>query len=123
MIVVVDHRECPSGLPDLLAKEFSIELTTLAWGDYCLNGRLTLERKTARDLCQSIIDGRLFRQVARLKKNCRQALLLVEGNPFRSGVAVDQRAIQGALLSVQAMWQLPVIYTGSRAESVEIMKT
>ena len=38
--------------------------------DDILDGVSTVERKTADDFIVSIIDGRLFRQVANLKKNC-----------------------------------------------------
>lgn len=121
--LTIDHRERSSELAMLLAETFSIRIATLSRGDYQLGDGLTIERKTARDLLLSIIDLRLFRQVANLKQHCRASLLLVEGDPYQTDIGVDHRAVKGALIAIQTSWQLPVIFTDSPKESCEAITT
>ena len=78
MQITVDYREKSSGLPELLAAHFTVAVNKISYGDYMINDRITVERKTARDFLISIIDLRLFKQVANLKKNCSHPLILIE---------------------------------------------
>jgi Fanconi anemia group M protein len=94
----------------------------MACGDIILDGLITVERKTAGDFIVSIIDGRLFRQVANLKKNCDHPVLLIEGNPFRTGLKMSRSCIRGALLNVQTVWKVPVVHSQSIEDSVELMQ-
>jgi len=71
LIITVDYRENASRLTDLLKNSGAlIEIKKLTYGDYIINGRITVERKTAKDFLISIIDGRLFNQLSSLKKFC-----------------------------------------------------
>jgi Fanconi anemia group M protein len=106
----------------MIAGGFEVRLKNLACGDFILDDIVTVERKTADDFTVSIIDGRLFRQVANLKKNCDHPVLLIEGNPFRVGLRMNRSAIRGALLNVQAVWKVPVVYSRSIEDSVELMQ-
>jgi Fanconi anemia group M protein len=122
MRAVVDFREKPSGIIELMiARGVDVQTKHVTCGDVILDGIITVERKTADDFIVSIIDGRLFRQVANLKKNCDHPVLLIEGNPFRTGLKVSRSAIRGALLSVQTVWNVPVVYSRSVEDSIELM--
>ena len=91
MRAVVDFREKPSGIIDLMiAGGIDVQVKQMAHGDFILDGVITVERKTAGDFIVSIIDGRLFRQMANLKKNCDHPVLLIEGNPFRTGLKMSR---------------------------------
>lgn len=121
MQIRIDYRERESGLAELLSEAgFSVEIRRLHHGDYQINRILTIERKTARDLLISIIDGRLFRQASNLKRYCRRPLLLVEGNPFETGIPMDPLAVRGALVSVQVIWHIPVLCASSREETRDL---
>lgn len=121
MRIIVDYREKASGIIELLRDQFEVEVTKLKGGDYLINNRITVERKSARDFLVSIIDLRLFKQVAHLKKYCPNPLLLIEGNPYKTDLQFDPRAIRGALLSVKAIWQVPVVFSRSIEDSSDIM--
>lgn len=112
MRIDIDHREQATELAKLLEKNFQTQFRTLPAGDYRLEDGFLVERKTARDFVLSIIDSRLFSQIARLKQHAGGSLLLIEGNPYRSEIKMDVRAIRGALLSVAACWQMPVVFVG-----------
>lgn len=122
MKITVDYREKASGLIDLLKSEdVEIKIKKVSYGDYVINGSITIERKTARDFLISIIDGRLFNQISNLKRYCINPILLVEGNPFKTDLSMDDMAIRGALISAQTIWYIPVIYSRSKEESKDIM--
>jgi DNA excision repair protein ERCC-4 len=123
MQAVVDWREKASGIIDLMiVAGIAVQVKKIKYGDYIIDGIITIERKTAADFIVSIIDGRLFRQVANLKKNCDHPVMLIEGNPFQTGLKVNRSAIRGALMNVQTVWNVPVVYSRSPADSVEMMR-
>ena len=80
-----------------------------------------MERKTAEDFIQSIMDNRLFEQCSKLKKESQRVLILIEGNPYKTEHKIDGRAVKGAILSILTAWQIPVIYSQSADSSVELL--
>ena len=121
MNITVDYREKASGLIDLFIKEgISVEIKKVPYGDYIISNSITIERKTAKDLLISIIDGRLFSQLSNLKKYCINPILLIEGNPYKTDLNFDNMAIKGALISAQAIWYVPVIYSRSKEDTKDI---
>lgn len=124
MKIIADYREKPSGIIKMLRKESCrLIVQEISCGDYIINNHITVERKTALDFLVSIIDGRLFRQVANLRKNCQRPIMVIEGNPYQERLNVDNRAIKGALINVQTIWYMPVLYSRSIDDTIEIFKS
>lgn len=78
---------------------------TLLEGDYQVTDDLIFERKSYSDFNHSIIDGRLFKQVKRLKENFKTPVIILEGGPDYSKKSQRERylprdTILGACLSV-----------------------
>jgi Fanconi anemia group M protein len=124
--VVADVRERPSATFAVLAARIDVALTvaTLKFGDYSVAARLSFERKTAEDLGRSIIDGRLFRQVSVLRYRVERPVLLVEGlQPFSSPSGVPWHAVRGALVSVAAVFGVPILFSQGPEESAEMIVT
>ncbi len=120
--ITCDFRERHSGIPKLLEdNKIDITFSSLTEGDYIINDQIIVERKTAEDFIQSIIDNRLFEQCSKLKKVSRRTLILIEGNPYKTEHKIDARAIKGAILSILTAWQIPVIYSQNVDNSVELM--
>lgn len=118
MKITADYREEASGVIDLLRNEdIVVEVKKVPYGDYIINGFVTIERKTARDFLISIVDGRLFRQLSTLRNHCRNPLLLIEGNPHETELNFDPMAIRGALISTQAIWHIPVLLSRSKEDT------
>jgi Fanconi anemia group M protein len=119
--ISIDYREQPSGLIELLKKEgVEIEVKKISYGDYVINNSITIERKTARDFLVSIIDGRLFKQISNLRRYCINPIILIEGNPFKTDLAFDHEAIKGALISTQAIWYIPILFSRSKEDTRDI---
>jgi DNA excision repair protein ERCC-4 len=120
--ITCDFREKPSGIPKLLIDnkaDFSYSL--LSTGDYVINDQIIVERKTAKDFIQSIMDNRLFEQCSKLKKDSRRILIIIVGDPYKTGHKMQARAIRGPILSILTAWQIPVICTQSTDGFVDLM--
>jgi len=97
--ITVDVRERRSDVPARLAALGSpVSIVTLAVGDYAVGDRV-IERKTVADLHSSLVNRRLWSQVAALRKDPRRAYVLVEGDNLDQG-PVPPRALRGALIKV-----------------------
>jgi Fanconi anemia group M protein len=120
--IIADFREVPSGIPDMIEKSSAkLTLKTLSAGDYLVNDILLIERKSKEDFIQSILQKRLFEQCAKLKRCPYNLLLVIEGNPYKTDHKISREAIRGALLSLSVAWQIPVFYSGSPAETFEVL--
>jgi len=122
--IVADVREQPSETFAVLESRSDVAMTlaTLEFGDYSIAGQVSFERKTADDLGRSIIDGRLFRQMSRLRRLADRPVLLVEGlAPQTTPSGVPWHAVRGALVSVAVVFGVPVLMTGGPRESAEMI--
>jgi Fanconi anemia group M protein len=120
--ITCDFRENNSGIPKLLAdNKVNISFSSLTAGDYIINDQIIVERKTAEDFIQSIMDNRLFEQCSKLKKDSRRVLILMEGNPYKTEHKIEMRAVKGAILSILTAWQIPVIYSQNIETSIELL--
>ena len=122
IIITIDNREKNSGIADKLAsKNVNIIFRQLFVGDYLINDDIVIERKTSEDFVQSIINGRLFSQCAKLRKSGAVPLIIVEGNPFKTRHKIRDEAFKGALLSVSLSWQIPVIRSSGKEDTARLI--
>lgn len=120
--IVTDYREKASGIPDLLIdRGGEVEYRALGSGDYFINNKILVERKTKEDFIQSIIANRLFLQCKEIKRYNEYPLLIIEGNPYKTKHNISPQAIKGAVLSVSIAWQIPVLITESKEETADIL--
>ena len=98
----------------LAALGTSLSIVTLAVGDYAVGDRV-IERKTVADLHLSLVNRRLWSQVAALRRDPRRAYVLVEGEDLDDG-PVPARAVRGALLKVLDNG-IRLLRTGSPADT------
>ena len=86
-------------------------------------GPPSLERKTIRDLIDSIIDGRLFDQAGRLVAAAPRALLLIEGRGLYEQGRIGSEALMGALSTLAIDIGLPVFSTADGVETARFLLT
>lgn len=120
----VDHSERQSALLCAVQRSgaFNVRMVRLATGDYLIDNEVLIERKTVGDFAASLVDGRLFPQAARLAHSRYRSLLLIEGPPPASIPDVHPHAIEGALVSLAAMWRLPVLHSADPDHSFRILQ-
>ena len=122
--LAVDHSESRSALLDAARRSgvFDVRMAHLATGDYLLNDQVLVERKSVSDFAASLIDGRLFPQIARLAHSGYRSLLLIEGPATSSAPAVHPHSLEGALVSIAAMWRLPVLHSTDSEQSIRLLR-
>ena len=108
----VDFAEQNAALLDLARAcvDFDVQLDRLRVGDYSIDDRVIVERKTYADFATSLIDGRLFPQAAALARCPHRPVILLEGPTPPCLPDVHPHALKGAVISLAVMWRLPVLY-------------
>lgn len=121
-MIYIDKRENRSGIPTSLKNlNVPVVMKLLKSGDYDINHKLLVERKTKDDFVQSLINKTLFKQCKKLKSCGLAALLILEGNPYKTPHRMKQDAIRGALLSITVCWQIPVFCTRSKQDTTQLL--
>jgi DNA excision repair protein ERCC-4 len=120
--ITIDHRESRSPVVAALREsaEFATTFARLDCGDYLIDNRFLVERKTLPDLIESIKSGRLFDQALRLAsvEQWRPALILEGTARDIEGSGMRWEAVQGAMVTVSLFIGLPVLRTRSARETV-----
>ena len=120
----VDHSEHQAALLDAVRRSgaFDVQMVRLPTGDYLIDREVLIERKTIADFAVSLADGRLFPQAARLAHSPHRSILLVEGPTPAAVPAIHPHALEGALVSLAAMWRLPVLHSLDAEHSARILR-
>jgi DNA excision repair protein ERCC-4 len=122
--IVADDRERPSGVVLELEKldRVAVKIERLSIGDYCVDGAVLIERKTAADFAQSLIDGRLFAQAGRMSTSPLRPAYIIEGTSAEwAGLGVSREALQGALITLMLIFDVPVFRSSDPVESARLI--
>lgn len=122
--VISDDRESNSPVWAALTArgDVRVEVRRLAVGDYEVGGRCLIERKTVADFARSLVDGRLFHQVYRLRNTGWPCALILEGQMADLvEVHVRREAIQGAMITLALVHQVPVLRALDADETARLL--
>ncbi|MDX1798373.1 MAG: ERCC4 domain-containing protein, partial [Candidatus Lokiarchaeia archaeon] len=98
--IICDNRETASPVVRTLSlMGIRIKLEQLSIADYVISERLGIERKSAKDFNDSIIDGRLFAELSELGENFSRPILILEGDIFQDS-NISENALYGAITSI-----------------------
>ncbi|MGM0448217.1 MAG: DEAD/DEAH box helicase [Methanobacteriota archaeon] len=125
--VVVDQRELDSSIAkDLSTRDGLVtRLETLAVGDYVLSDRVAVERKSAADFVDSMLDAdrSMFEQVGELSRAYARPVMVVEGTNLYGQRDIDPNAIRGALASLAVDFDVSVLRTEGEEDTTELLVT
>ncbi len=125
VVVKVDTRELQSPVVRELSMMPDVRLSVvrLEVGDFVVSDRVAVERKTTEDLASSLVDGRIFDQIARLREAYERPILVIEGrDPFRPAKrAVNPRSLMG-LASTLALMGIPIIWTKTPEDTAQAIR-
>ena len=124
MHVIVDDREAQSGIPECFRKMENTSFTfkRLPLGDYLVDDRLLVERKTMRDFAISLLDGRLFDQACRLSSSSYRSVYILEGAVSDlKGLNMRRESLQGAIISLTVLLGIPLLRSFSPEETARLM--
>ncbi|MFO8051121.1 MAG: DEAD/DEAH box helicase [Thermoplasmatota archaeon] len=120
--IMVDQREMPSSVVEELIREgVKVRAGPLDNGDYILSERVAVERKTAQDLSDSLVDGRLFKQVKELRERYERPVVLVEGDNIFEKRRISRNSLLGALSSINIDFNVPIMFTKDPKETAEYL--
>ncbi|MCK4996006.1 MAG: hypothetical protein KAR55_03880, partial [Thermoplasmatales archaeon] len=120
--IIVDHREYRSNVvKNLAVKGTFVEPQQLDVGDYVLSSRIGVERKNVDDFLESLIGGKLFRQMTRLRDAYSRPLLVLEGENLLTKRNINHNAIFGSLASISVDFGIPVLTTKDAAETADLL--
>ena len=122
--IAADDRECKSEVIASLMQIENVDLTIrrLTMGDYQIDNRLIVERKTLKDFAISIIDGRLFKQMIRLAGSKSEGMLILEGTAGDiADLGMAREAMQGALITVSLILGIPVLRSKDPSETGKLI--
>ncbi|MEM2878678.1 MAG: ERCC4 domain-containing protein [Candidatus Hadarchaeales archaeon] len=119
--VIADRRESGSGVLRWLREIADVRLSTIDAGDYVVSDRICIERKSAGDFLQSIVDRRLARQMRDIAKLYEKPVLILEGGDLFSRRSIHPNAIRGALASLVTDLGVSVIPSEGEEDTARII--
>ena len=122
--IVADDREKAGGVIAELGgrADVVLDVRRLPVGDFLVEDRFVVERKTLADFARSVVDARLFKQAAALVQGTRRAVLILEGTTADLGAGgVSRESLQGALITVSVFYGLAVLRARDTAETARLL--
>ncbi len=120
IVIVADDRE-NTVMKELSRRDVQVRSSRLEIGDFLLSDRTVVERKTAADFVDSIVDNRLFPQLQEMVGEFSQPLLVIEGEDLYRHRDVHPNAIRGALSSVALDYGIPILWSTGPEETTELL--
>jgi ERCC4-related helicase len=121
-LVIVDHREYRSTVTRVLSgKPVVVRSKQLDVGDYVVSNRIGVERKTVDDFLQSLIAGKLFEQIQRLRGAYARPVLILEGKGLFMKRNMNHNAILGSLVAISVDFGIPILSTENPAETADLL--
>jgi len=122
--IIADDRENKSNVIKLLSEFEYVDLSIrrLSVGDYQIDNRIIVERKTLKDFAISIVDGRLFKQMIRLAGPNFSGSLILEGTADDTAdLGMTRASMQGALITVSLVMGIPVLHSKDPSETARLI--
>ncbi|MCL2687133.1 MAG: DEAD/DEAH box helicase [Methanobrevibacter sp.] len=122
VLVYADSREGNSKvLRALDTINVDIKIKTMVAGDYQVSDEVAIERKTAKDFVDSIVDKRLYKQGRILQEEFKKPILILEGDDIYSGF-LSPDAIRGAIASIAIDFGISIIPTRNPEDTAAMIK-
>ncbi len=121
--IIVDHREYRSNVvKNLSVKGVTIEPQQLDTGDYIVSSRIGVERKNVDDFLESLIEGKLFKQISQLREAYSRPVLILEGENLFTKRNINHNAIYGSLASITVDYGIPVLTTKNAMDTADLLR-
>ena len=121
-VVFADTREGNSKVIRHLSEmEIDVKVQAMAVGDYQLSDEVVIERKTAKDFVDSIVDKRLFKQARSLMEEFKRPLIILEGDDLYNGM-INPNAIRGSIASIALDFGISIIPTRNAQDTAAMIK-
>ncbi len=121
-LIYVDTREMNSKVIRYLSEmDINVNIKTMAVGDYQVSDEVAIERKTAKDFADSIVDKRLFKQANDLREEFKKPIIILEGDDLYNGF-INPNAIRGSMASIALDFGISIIPTRNAQDTAAMIK-
>ncbi|HDO19892.1 MAG TPA: DEAD/DEAH box helicase, partial [Thermoplasmatales archaeon] len=122
LTIITDVRECRSPVVKIISESgIKIIPKQLDIGDYVISDRICIERKSVDDFLESMISGRLFRQLSNLRNAYQRPILIIEGEGLFTRRNISHSSIYGCIVSIIVDYETPVVFTRDSKETAELL--
>jgi ERCC4-related helicase/ERCC4-type nuclease len=122
--IIADDRETSSRVVEHLSELGArLQVRRLEQGDYLVGDRVLVERKTARDFVDTLVERDLFGQVRDLASGSSRPVLIVEGGDIYTARDVNPAAIRGALAAIAVDLGVAIFFTKDELETAQMILT
>ena len=101
--------------------EIDVQVRSMAVADYQVSDEVAIERKTAKDFVDSIVDKRLFKQAKELSEEFKHPILILEGDDLYTGM-INPNAIRGSMASLAIDFGISIIPTRNSQDTAAMIK-
>ncbi|MGA2121430.1 MAG: DEAD/DEAH box helicase [Methanoregula sp.] len=120
--IVIDDRETSSKVVEVLSGMGAvIRLERLAHGDYAIGDRILVERKTARDFVDTLINRDLLGQLKEMADAVPRPVLIIEGGDLYTQRDIHPNAIRGVLAAITVDMGISLIYTKDEQDTAQML--
>lgn len=120
--IVVDDRETSSKVVEILSETgASITLRRLAFGDYAIGDRILIERKTARDFVDTLVERDLLGQIRDLAAHALRPVLVIEGGDLAGQRDIHPNAIRGVLAAITVDLGVSILFTRDEEDTAQMI--
>jgi Fanconi anemia group M protein len=122
--ITADDRETSSRVVEYLSELGArLQLRRLDRGDYLVGDRILVERKTARDFVDTLVERDLFGQIRELAAGSSRPVLIIEGGDIYTARDVNPAAIRGALAAIVVDLGVALFFTRDECETAQMILT
>jgi Fanconi anemia group M protein len=120
--ISIDDRETSSKVVEVLSGlGTAIRLERLPHGDYAIGDRILIERKTARDFVDTLINRDLLGQIKAMAEIVPRPVLIIEGGDLYSQRDIHPNAIKGVLAALTIDMGVSLLFTKDEQDTAQML--
>jgi len=120
--IVIDDRETSSKVVEVLSgMGAAIRLERLPFGDYAIGDRILVERKTARDFVDTLINRDLLGQIKAMTEAVPRPVLIIEGGDLYTQRDIHPNAIRGVLAALAVDMGVSLLFTRDEQDTAQML--
>jgi ERCC4-related helicase len=120
--IVIDDRETSSKVVEVLSgMGADIRLERLPHGDYAIGDRILVERKTAADFVDTLINRDLLGQAKAMAEACTRPVLIIEGGDLYTRRDMHPNAIRGVLAALAVDMGISLLHTKDVQDTAQML--
>ena len=120
--IIIDDRETSSKVVEVLSGlGAAIRLERLPIGDYAIGDRILIERKTARDFVDTLINRDLLGQVKAMAESVPRPVVIIEGGDLYSQRDIHPNAIKGVLAALTIDMGVSLLFTRDEQDTAQML--